>query len=79
MNKHIELVKKYLEDNDSVSLIELRANAYDSKHVADAARAAYDAALAAADVDFAQNAAGSWVERYYEELKIKVDRSDEVE
>ena len=30
MNPHIELVKKFLDDNDSVSLEELRANIYDA-------------------------------------------------
>lgn len=33
MNPHIELVKKFLADNDSVSLEELEANIYDAYDV----------------------------------------------
>lgn len=48
MNKHIELVKKWLEDKDSVSLEELRENAADAAYAAEAADAeAYYAADAA--------------------------------
>ena len=72
MNKHIELVKKWLKDRDSVSLEELEANkaaAYDAYDAyATAAATAYDAAYAAA-YDHATHAA-YWIERY-EELTIK--------
>lgn len=50
MNKHIELVEKWLEDKNSVSLEELKANkeaayaAHDAAYEA-AAYAAYDAYL----------------------------------
>ena len=51
MNKHIELVKKFLDDNDSVSLEELESNkkaAYDATWDAGAAyHAAYWAYRAA--------------------------------
>jgi len=56
MNKHIELVKKWLADKDSVSLEELEANVDAAYYVAaaadcEAADAAYFAA-AAADAAF---------------------------
>ena len=60
MNKHIELVEKWLADGESVSLEELKANkeaaeaayddadaAYHDAHYADAADAAYYAYYAA--------------------------------
>ena len=66
MNIHIELVKKWLADNDSVSQEELKDNRDAAYAAADdaayAADAAYDAAAYAAD------AAAYWVKRY-EELK----------
>ena len=76
MNKHVELVKKWLEDKDSVSLEELKANkeAANAAHYADyavyaayaASRAAYyDAYAADADVD----EAAYWVKRYEELTK----------
>ena len=60
MNKHIELVEKWLNDPDSVSLEELKANsddAYDDAYATydvayDAAYAAYDAAYAACDAAY---------------------------
>lgn len=80
MNKHIELVKKWLADNDSVTQQELD----DNRTTADAAFcAAADAAFCAADAaDYAANAAKAakaadadnadnaeyWIKRY-EELK----------
>ncbi len=51
MNRHIELVEKWLNDNNSVSLEELKENRDDARaaRATDAARAAaYDAAYAAA-------------------------------
>lgn len=79
MNKHIEIVKKWLKDNDSVSLEELEAN----KKTADAAYytaayadyAAADAAAKAAAAEAAYLAcayaadayaakAAYWVKRY---------------
>jgi hypothetical protein len=64
MNKHIELVKKWLADKDSVSLEELEAN----KKAADAAYGACDAAYDDADVSAYTNAdvAEYWVNRYEE-------------
>ena len=58
---NIELVKKWLEDNDSVSHVELVAN---SK----AAAAAYAAAVSDAADDAASDAS-YWVERYEELTK----------
>ena len=81
MKKQVELVKKFLADNDSVSLEELRANIYDAYHVwlatdynCDAEYAAFkatrDAYWAAVDCDDAKR----WKElaikavKEYEEL-----------
>ena len=81
MNIHIELVKKWLADKDSVSQQELRDNraaAYDADYYAaanaaddDAANAAADAAHAAANADYDDDAywadkAAYWVKRYEE-------------
>jgi hypothetical protein len=64
MNKHIELVKKWLADPSSVTQEELKANA-------DAAAAAYDAAAfyaaAAADAAYYSavgDTAAYWVKKY---------------
>ena len=79
MNKHIELVEKWLKDKNSVSLEELKAHkdaayaAYDAAYAAyaaayavyDAADAAYYAASYAAD-------AAHYVERYKELTKEDV-------
>ena len=65
MNKHIKLVKKWLNDKDSVSLEELEANkksAYAAYDVAIAADTAYYAARSAAHAD--RSAATYWVKRY---------------
>jgi len=58
MNEHIELVEKWLEDNTSVSIEELKANA-------DAALAAWLSARAAGVAGWAADAA-YWVKRYEE-------------
>ena len=65
MNIHIELVKKWLADPESVSQEELKANA-------DNTAAAYAAAAYAADAAEAADAyaATYWVKRY-EKLKEK--------
>jgi hypothetical protein len=69
MNKHIELVKKWLDDPSSVTVKELKENAKAAAAYAaadaydDAANAAYAAADAAAD---AANAA--YFVKKYEEL-----------
>jgi len=82
MNEHIELVKKWLADKDSVSQEELKANAKaaadassKAADAADAARAA-DAAYAAARADAAYvaaaraaRAAARWVKKYEEITK----------
>jgi len=68
MNIHIELVKKWLADNDSVSQEELkdnRAAAYAAAYSADAAYAYAYAADAAYSAD-----AAYWVKRY-DKLKEK--------
>ena len=69
-NKHIELVKKWLADNDSVSHVELVANADAAYAVsaadAYAAAAAADAAAAACSDD---TKASYWVKRYEELTK----------
>ena len=65
MNKHIELVKKWLANPDSVSLEELKDNY-------DAAKAVYDAAAATYDAAYTANAAVDAAEHgviRYEELK----------
>ena len=59
MNKHIELVEKWLADNNSVSLEELKANSA----AADAANDAADAYAVAADY---------YVKRYKELTKEDV-------
>jgi len=72
MNKHIELVKKWLDDPKSVTLQELRDNAEAAYDAADAAWAdyaaydAYDAAWADDAVAAAQAAydAAYWVKKY---------------
>ena len=77
MNKHIELVKKWLKDNDSVSLEELEANkksatAYDAQA---AYNAAYDAeagyAAEAAYAAYYDDAVDAeyWVKQYEELTK----------
>ena len=58
MNVHIELVKKWLADNESVSRQELEDNR-------DAAYAAYTAN----DAAYAYAAAAYWVKRYEELTK----------
>jgi hypothetical protein len=73
MNKHVELVKKWLADPSSVTLKELEKNrdaaaaAYDAAdaYYAAAADAAYYAAAVAADAAYyADDAAADWVKRY---------------
>ena len=74
MNKHIELVKKWLADSESVTQQELEDNRAAANAAADAAartaRAAYNAAADAATSAAARAAADAkyWVNRY-EELK----------
>ena len=78
MNPHIELVKRYLEDNGAVGTKELRDNR-DSAEVADAAAAeatfaAVEAVFAASEAVFVASAAAAaagnarvaahWVEKY---------------
>jgi len=62
MNKHIELVEKWLADKNSVSLEELEASR-------DAANAAYAAAWASwASCDAASDAAAAYYVKRYKEL-----------
>ena len=84
-NRHIELVEKWLADNDSVSKEELEANRNAAFTVAATAAAADNAAIAAAAkafaaahafADFAQaNAdaadAAYWVAKYHELVEEK--------
>jgi hypothetical protein len=70
MNKQIELVEKWLADNDSVSQLELEANSF-AADAYDAANAATNAAYAGAD-DYAANAA-KWVAKYHELVKENKD------
>ena len=73
MNKHIELVKKWLADPDSVTQEELEDNR-DAANSAYAATAYSASAVYAADSAYAANAAADarsadaeyWVERYEE-------------
>ena len=61
MNKHIELVKKWLKDKDAVSLEELEAN----KEGANTSYAAYKAAYyAAAKAAYGSANAAYWVNKY---------------
>ena len=64
MNEHIELVKKWLADPESVTKQDMEANA-DAADAAYAALAAVNAAAYAA-ADAAVNAAAYWVKRYNE-------------
>ena len=82
MNKHIELTKKYLADNDSVTLQELKNSLSTTYAAADAATtpadvkttvAVYAAVAAARDAKVAANvvadevvAAAHWVKKYEE-------------
>jgi len=75
MNKHIELVKKWLEDKDSVSLEELEANSNAAAKAVSYYTAATNAAINAAN--YADDAAywvkkddaAYWVKRYEELIK----------
>ena len=82
MNKHIELVEKWLADNDSVSLDELEANreaahaaAYHAAHAAYgthaayAAHAAHAAAYHAAHAAYAAADTACYVKKYKELTK----------
>jgi hypothetical protein len=80
VNKHIELTKKYLADNDSVTLQELKNSLSTTYAAADAAHnfwdvkatiAVYAAVAAARDAKVAANvvadevdAAARWVKKY---------------
>tara|TARA_R110002020_G_scaffold62705_1_gene167486 strand:- start:3 stop:278 length:276 start_codon:yes stop_codon:yes gene_type:complete len=89
MNKHIELVKKWLDDKESVTKEELEANAdaasyaaYAASYAADAAaHAAYHAAFAA-DAAFAAFAAADAAEAaadgYVSEAKYLINRYEEL-
>ena len=66
MNKHIELVKKWLADNDSVSSQELRDNVDDAVIAAEAAAYAVYAAADAADAE--AEVAAHWVSLYEIEI-----------
>ena len=71
MNKHIELVKKWLNDKDSVTTEELKANSEAAQALAFAAQAtsvAY-AAADAAGFALASDRVSHWVERYEELAK----------
>ena len=71
MNKHVELVKKWLENEDSVSLEDLQANAKVAYAAYEATYRAYEAAYEAAAyaaayaayTDAAHSAA-YWVKQY---------------
>lgn len=73
MNKHIELVKKWLENKDSVFLEELEANAKAAAAAANAAaNAAFGAAMAAAAAYYdyaADDDAAYWIKRFEELTK----------
>ena len=70
MNEHIELVKKWLENKDSVSLEELEANMEAVYYTANAACVAvyYAANKAANNAAYAANTA-YWVNKYEELTK----------
>ena len=77
MNPHIELVKKWLADSDSVSLEELKENkkaAWDASIYAASSAigyAAYDAAYAAAAANAAYDAAYAADAAYWRSEAIK--------
>ena len=64
MNKHIELVKKWLADNDSVSLEELEANKKSAYTAYYAARSA--ASVVTCSAAYANTFSAYWVKRYEE-------------
>ena len=64
MNSHIELVKRWLADNDSVTLQELQDNFIVSAAVTDVADSVTAAAIAATEGDAREVA--FWVKRYEE-------------
>ena len=70
MNKHISLVKKWLNDPDSVTSKELRANSTAAcaadVATANAVYAAAAAARAAEAADVAAASAAHWVKKYEE-------------
>ena len=82
MNKHIELVNKWLNDSDSVTTEELKANSFSADTVAvcnyhtEVDDAVADAAYAAAEL--AVNSAAKHVKRY-EELMGEWEQSNELE
>ena len=67
-NKHIELVKKWLADHDSVSQEELKSNAYAAYAAYDAAYDAAYAAYAAYDAAADADSAVARLVKKYEEL-----------
>lgn len=74
MNKHIDLVKKWLADKDSVSLEELKANADAAYADAAASYAAgyvtnVDAAYAADAASYAAHDVAYYIKRYEELTK----------
>ena len=72
MNEHIELVKKWLADKESVSQEELQSNldAAKAAYTADAGAAAAYAACAAIDADYgAADNAAHYVKQYEELTK----------
>ena len=81
MNKHIELVKKWLADRKSVTKEELEANA-DAANAADAAYAASNAAAgyAAYASNYAAAANTAFADAAYHTSKTKywVDKAEEL-
>ncbi len=79
MNPYIELVKKWLADNDSVSLGELKANkaaARDAYWAAAAGAAVRDAYWAAAEAAYFAYKAANWADdtdefEHYKQLAIE--------
>jgi len=89
MNAHIELVKKWLDDNESVSQQELKDNAVaayaaavaantDAYTAADAAAAYADAAAAADAADYAAAAAAAAYADYADAAAYWVKRYEEL-
>lgn len=69
MSKHIELVKKWLDDPDSVTKEKIKANA-DAADAASAA-AAWSAYVADANPAYSVYAAAAWVKKYEELIEEK--------
>ena len=77
MNQHIELVKKYLEDNDSVTIEELVINSEAAYDTAAAYNTAAAAAAAAAAASYNPSRC-AWAAAHYEKAMEYVRKYEEL-